>query len=139
MFVTNLDLRDYESKDDFWVVLDDLGWRTPTEWIVVPRGFITDLASIPKPLRNLFDPNGKSRKPAVLHDWIYRTHEFTKAQCDQLLYDALIACGESKVVAWMYKAGVAIGGASAYNDHPMGVQPYDFASPDFYAAWKAAA
>lgn len=138
MFTTALELRELDSRPDFWAVVIPLIWETPTKRIVVPQGFVTDLASIPKPLRNIFDPNGDSRKPAVLHDWIYRTHEFTKAQCDQLLYDALVVCGESKFVAWCYKAGVAIGGASSYADHPTGVQWYDFAAPADFDAWKKA-
>ena len=38
--------------------------------IVVPVGFDTDFASIPKLLRWLIDVNGKHRKAAVVHDFL---------------------------------------------------------------------
>jgi hypothetical protein len=42
-------------------------WKAAVQSVVVPAGFVTDLASIPRVLRNLpwLDPNGLSRRPAV--------------------------------------------------------------------------
>lgn len=137
MFTTDLELR-ATAQPDFWAVVSPLVWESPGQRIVVPRGFLTDLASIPKFLRNIFDPNGYAREPAVLHDWNYRTHLMTRAQCDQLLHDSLIACGESKTVAWCYKSGVRLGGAAPYGAHPFGVQAFDFDNVDSFNAWRAA-
>ena len=39
--------------------------------IVVPEGFITDLASIPRLFKGLDED---TEKPAVLHDYLIRTH-----------------------------------------------------------------
>jgi hypothetical protein len=112
MFTTDLELR-ATSQPDFWAVVS------------------------PKFLRNIFDPNGYSREPAVMHDWNYRTHLMTRAQCDQLLHDSLVACGESKTVAWCYKSGVRLGGAGPYGAHPFGVQAFDFDNIANFNAWRA--
>ena len=46
--------------------------------IRVPKGFRTDLASVPRPFRWLFPKSGKYNQAAVLHDWMckffYGTH-----------------------------------------------------------------
>ena len=39
--------------------------------ITVPKGFITDGASIPKSLQWIYDPFGKYIKGAVIHDYLY--------------------------------------------------------------------
>lgn len=43
--------------------------------ITVPKGFVTDLASIPKRIDDLFglNPSGRLAKAAVLHDYLYAT------------------------------------------------------------------
>jgi hypothetical protein len=39
--------------------------------IVVPEGFVTDFASIPRWLWWLWPPDGPWRRAAVVHDWLY--------------------------------------------------------------------
>lgn len=38
--------------------------------IVVPAGYATDFASIPRLFQNIIQVNGRHRKPAVLHDYL---------------------------------------------------------------------
>lgn len=65
--------------------------------IAVPAGFETDLASVPRPFRNLFNVNGKSRRAAVLHDWLYAgTHCYTRKQADRIFLEAM----QSDGVGW---------------------------------------
>jgi hypothetical protein len=70
--------RKYLLMEDFAIV-----WRENSARfrIVIPRGFITDLASVPRLLWTLsnFTPDGLIRAAAVIHDWIY-------AQQGQLIY-----------------------------------------------------
>lgn len=48
----------------------------PTEYgnIVVPEGFITDFASIPRFLWSIYPPTGRYQEAAVIHDWLYICH-----------------------------------------------------------------
>jgi hypothetical protein len=92
-------------------------WSDPTYGILAaPVGFVTDLASIPRLFRNLpaFDPNGASRRPAVIHDWLYSSKQgfrLGKQFADSFLRDALLAEQASKVTAQAFYWAVRIGGA----------------------------
>jgi hypothetical protein len=59
--------------------------------VTAPEGFITDLASIPRPFWNLLPPFGKYTEAAVIHDWLYRTHLFSRAMCDALFLEMMNA------------------------------------------------
>lgn len=114
MFCSPLDLR--ADKPGQWVLLRDLiwddGWR-----IVVPAGFKTDLASIPRLFRWLLQQNGASRKAAVLHDHCYVTQPFSRAKADELFRKALIAEGLSQAAALIYWIGVRLGGSIAWANY----------------------
>ena len=137
MFLTELVLLDL-PKPDFWAVGADLIWQDKTERITVPKGFRTDLASIPVALRSFLDRNGVSRRPAVLHDFLYGSHVVTRRQADGLLRRALIAEGESPFGAWIYWAGVRVGGAGAYAESPHGLAVREFMTRLEYEAAMAA-
>ncbi len=90
--------------------------------IIVPAGFITDMASIPQIFWNILPPDGPYGKAAVVHDYLYRTggkvdvspaHTFTKAEADNIFYEAM---GELGVAGWrkwiMYQAVRLFGGSS---------------------------
>lgn len=113
MFTTALDLRDYLPGE--WVLLAPMTWREGDEEIVVPRGFITDLASIPRALRGVLNVNGRSRKAAVLHDWGYCKQWASRAVIDALFRRALIAEGMHPLVARSYWLGVRAGGWIHWN------------------------
>lgn len=54
-------------------LLEDLVYTTRDGWrIVVPAGFVTDYASIPRALGWLIPPRGKYNRPAIVHDWLYQ-------------------------------------------------------------------
>lgn len=116
-------------RPDYWAVVSALTWESPTLHLTIPVGFITDLASIPKVLRNTFDVEGRSRAPAILHDWLYCTQHTTRAFADSLLRQALVAYGESQATAWVYWAGVRLGGWLPWSERLQrggGLQPDDF-------------
>lgn len=50
-----------------------VGSAESAEIIVVPTGFVTDFASIPWGLWNLFPPLGPWARPAIIHDFLYAT------------------------------------------------------------------
>jgi hypothetical protein len=143
MFKSELVLEAMENKPDFWVVKAPLVWNeipgSPSfANITVPVGFTTDLASVPKIIRNIFDVDGRSRAPAVLHDWLYAVQRTTKTDADEFLRLALIATGEKPWVARTYWLGVHLGGASAWAGHTKNGIEVTFDSPASYTAWKNA-
>lgn len=81
--------------------------------VVVPVGYRTDLASVPRPVWWLIPRDDEfARRPSVIHDFIYThgTAKFTKAEADQVFYDALLEEGMPKPLAWLMFAAVRIGG-----------------------------
>ena len=86
-FQTPLDLRAYQPGE--WLLLSPLEYRSDSHGhgFTVPKNFITDLASIPRVLRGVFDQNGVSRPAAVLHDYLYCARLTTRAEADGLFLD----------------------------------------------------
>lgn len=138
MFTTDLVLRE-TPQPDFWAVASPLIWSGTGLTIKVPVGALTDLASIPRVLRNLpgLDPDGVSRSAAVCHDWLYRTHQLSKADADMFLRHAIVSRGGSAWSAYMFWLGVKVGGAGPFGAHPDGVVAADFDTQANYDAWRA--
>ncbi len=118
MFTTNLDLR--ADAPGRWVLLSPLVWVDGATTIEVPDGFVTDLASVPRPFRNVLDINGRSRRAAVLHDFLYTEQKLTRAECDAIFRKALIAEGVSIAGRWIYWSGVRLGGWVAWGNKRSG-------------------
>lgn len=90
--------------------------------IKVPAGFVTDFASI-KALHNVFLYSlyalvaSYGNYASTVHDYLYYTGDLTRKNCDDVLYRALRAEGVAKWRAWLFWAGVRIGGAKSYTAH----------------------
>ncbi len=120
MFRTPLILE--ASHPDQWIVRSPLVWATrddKLDAITVPKGFVTDLASVPRFLRDrkAFDVNGASRRPAVLHDYLYATGLGGKAFADSIFRLALRAEGVGAVNAWAFYQAVHWFGSGPYAEH----------------------
>lgn len=132
-FLTSLDLRAYKPGE--WVVLVGLLYLAGNgARFMVPRGFITDLASIPLALRWLIDPDGLSRQAAVLHDFLYCLHFTTRAEADALFLEALAACGVGWVTRHAMYAGVRAGGWVYWDQRKDGTSKDDFVEPEWFEA-----
>ena len=73
-FTTPLDVRRLDA-DNRWMVLSPfefhLGSANGPEFVRVDVGFITDFASVPRPLWSIWPPTGQYGKAAVIHDALY--------------------------------------------------------------------
>lgn len=123
MFKSELDLRAGEPGE--WILLSPVMWQDATIKVVVPRRFITDLASLPRVMRISLDRNGPSRRPAVVHDWLYCTKTTTRAEADKLFLDMLKAEGVSRLKRIMFYSGVRAGGWVYWNRRPGLIGSYD--------------
>ncbi|RTL25326.1 MAG: DUF1353 domain-containing protein [Burkholderiales bacterium] len=76
--------------DPMYVVLDPIGWRPgqsevdPLPVVEVPRGFVTDLASIPRVFWSLLRPDGAYTYPAIIHDYMYWTQVHERQVADDV-------------------------------------------------------
>lgn len=57
----------YEVYDDFEVRLSN------EDLIVIERGFVTDLCSVPPFLHSFFSNSQRTLKAYIVHDWIYQS------------------------------------------------------------------
>lgn len=55
-------------------LFSDYMYRTREYLIKVPKGFVTDYASIPKLLRGIVLPYEKHSGASVVHDWLYSSN-----------------------------------------------------------------
>jgi hypothetical protein len=103
----------------FWVVEKPLRYRHPktNELHEVPRGFATDLASVPRLFWSAFPPCGNYTPAAVVHDYLYweQPAGMTREAADKILLTAM----EESDVKWttrqaIYRA-VRVGGQSAWD------------------------
>lgn len=82
--------------------------------LVVPRGFLTDFASVPLPFRLILPPWGRYGYASVVHDWLYWEQSLPRATADVLLLEGMRTLGVRGPVRWAIYAGVRAFGASAW-------------------------
>ena len=94
-FITKLDV-ELVSKGR-WRLLLPLAYRSDIAGlIVVPTGFVTDFASVPRlPLAYLLTGD-TAHAAAVVHDYLYETGTGTKAVADRVFLEAMEEIGEER-------------------------------------------
>lgn len=88
-FLTRLQLEEWQ--DECWTVLSELVWDDGKRRFTVPRGFITDLDSVPRLPVVWLLLKGRSRAAAVLHDWLYSEGLVSRTDADRVFLDAMRA------------------------------------------------
>lgn len=85
--------------------------------IIVPKGFVTDFASIPRIFWPVLNPvEFKTIPPAILHDFMYSCpNDIPRAEADSIFYSALIDNLVNPVKAYAYYLAVRIAGFRYYN------------------------
>lgn len=119
-FENALDVRPLDDGRS-WLVLEDFYYDTdvgiPNPRIVVPAGFVTDFASIPRAAWPIVGgpAEGKYRKIATVHDRLYRAKGLaTRAQADAVFLEGMKVSG----CPWWQRTtlylAVRLGGGSSY-------------------------
>ncbi len=100
-----------------WVLMENLVYQIgqTSTVIVVPKGFVTDFASIPQAFWSFgLSAHGRYSKAAIVHDYLYWTQGCSREQADNLL---MIAMKESSVDTGQRIAiyeGVRLGGGQPW-------------------------
>lgn len=95
----------------------DIEFRVDGNYFLVPEGFSTDLASIPRILWSIASP-AKSEfiGPAIVHDFLYRkTCDFDRLNTDRIFFTMLKENGVPVLMAYAMYASVRIFGWRYYN------------------------
>lgn len=118
-FLDDLDLR--VVPPDKWELLSNFRYRSGEDrgslLITVPKGFVNDLASIPRVFRSLIPVDGKHRGAAVIHDYLYALKgaipsdaHLTRKACDQIFLEAMKVSGVSFIKRHTMYQAVRVGG-----------------------------
>lgn len=101
----------------------------PKELITVPAGFVTDLASVPRPVWSIYPPDGPWVKAAVVHDFLYdtggsglwnqstgitRVAPYSRAEADHVLREAMADRGVGPWERSVIWSAVRLGGGRAW-------------------------
>lgn len=106
--------------------------RHVSEKIVVPQGLVTDNASVPRFPIAYWIAGGKADLPAVVHDFLYRTHpdlappfdlDIERKTADLVFYEAMRVKDYSYLFANNNYYWVRAAGWSSWRDHPGELDP----------------
>lgn len=104
----------------FWITVEDMTYiiGKTNDRIVVPKGFVTDFASIPQALWSFgLSPHGQYSRAAVVHDYLYWAQGCTRAQSDRLLVIAMKESSVSGFDEFLVYRGVDLGGNGPWNSN----------------------
>lgn len=99
-----------------WILTSELAFASDVlnRIIIVPVGFVTDFASVPRlPLAYLLF-GGVADEAAVIHDYLYSTGQCSRKLADDVFAEASKACGASTFQRGAMWLGVRLFGGGRY-------------------------
>lgn len=114
-----LDFYELSDDPDEWLVIEPfIFWSARIQkFIIAPRWFTTDLASIPKVVRSVISVNGYHRHAAVCHDVLYTLSDSnicTKEEADLVFSDTMKLYNVPSWKQWSMYIAVKYGGRSSW-------------------------
>ena len=101
-----------------WVIREefkyDIGAKDSGDSVVVPVGFVTDFASIPKIFWSILPNWGPYGKAAIIHDYLYFSHNRTKDEADNIFLEGMLVLGVPPWKANIIYQSVHFFGESSY-------------------------
>jgi Protein of unknown function (DUF1353) len=101
--------------DNTWVMLSPLSYDSDHlgRLVTVPKGFVTDFASVPRlPVAFMLEGD-RAHMPAVIHDFLYSS-DCLKADADLVLAEAMTVTGQPWWRVKMFYWGVRMFGETSY-------------------------
>lgn len=106
-----------EYQTGGWVLMQELAYRGAFDRMVVPAGFVTDFASVPRVFWGLIPPYGKHTRAAVVHDWLYAMGEVPRIQADGIFRRIMRECGVGRAKRWTMYLALRLFGWAAWRKH----------------------
>lgn len=107
--------------EPIYVLREDIHWvpgpsdKGRLSKVDVPKGFVTDLASVPQAFWSLLRPDGEYTYAAILHDWMYWIQDRPRGHADEIFFASMKEFGIDAVTANTIYAAVEVAGKSAWS------------------------
>lgn len=118
-FLNTLSMERYGKPDSGeWILTKPFVYRSLVAGttFIVPEGFITDLASVPRLPVVYWLTGATCDEAAVVHDFLYTTQVVTREMADAVLSEASAVMGVPTWRRGLMWAGVRVGGGSHWVD-----------------------
>jgi hypothetical protein len=106
---------------DYYYIDQDLRWAPASGSTLppvrVPKGFVTDLASVPRPFWTKYPPVGRYAYAAVVHDYLYWVQTTTKDVADEIMMVAMRDAGTSESAIRDFKIALNLAGSIAWESN----------------------
>ena len=82
-------------RGERWEVMEVYQYETSKGIVKVPKGFMTDYASVPRIFRNIVNTYGNHGRAAVVHDFLYSKEcvlEITREEADKIFLEIMEEC-----------------------------------------------
>ena len=84
--------------------------------ITVPKGLLTDLASVPRVARSFAGRVGRHLEASIVHDWLYGAHAGSREFADKVFLAGMKAAKVPRLQRWLIYRAVRMFGARSYRD-----------------------
>lgn len=122
------------NKKNTYITLRRVHYENRRGSIEIPKGFRTDLASIPWFLRWLpfLDPTSPKYRMALIHDALYALNDGYREDADMIFRSGLKADGVNYFIRMAMYYGVRFGGRRAWMNHRKRIAKKrdDYGDPD---------
>lgn len=89
--VSNPIVLEWAGGDAPWLIHSPITFQDDICILEVPRGFKTDLASVPRFLWSIIPPYGKYTQAAIVHDYLYATGLVSRVRADAIFLSIMRA------------------------------------------------
>jgi len=112
LIVSLKDGKNWTLEEEFEYYTDMFGERFT---IQIPKYFETDFASIPKIFLPFLSYKDKFNKAAVVHDYLYSNHLFSRKDSDKIFLEGMEVLGINKFKRYLFYYIVRLFGRKRYN------------------------
>jgi hypothetical protein len=111
-------------KDPTYVLTRPISWspgltHTELPQVTVPKGFVTDLASIPRVFWSLLRPDGEYAYAAIIHDYLYWVQDTSRERADLIFRLAMKDFRIDATTAFTIYTAVRVGGPSGWDNNTL--------------------
>ena len=105
---------------DYFALLKPVGWAPAAyrrDVVLVPTGFVTDFASVPRLFWSIFPPIGRYGYAALFHDYVYWEQKIPRGDADLIFRETMKELAVSRLVTSIMYRSVRLFGLFAWRNN----------------------